>query len=431
MIKEIKFIDLFAGIGGIRKGFELACSEAGFATRCVFTSEIKPYAVDVLKQNHPNETIHGDITKVDEKEIPDFDFLLAGFPCQAFSAAGKRLGFLDTRGTLFFDVERILKAKKPFGFVLENVEGLVNHDREKPKDKIGRTLKTILQHLEDLDYEVNWKVLNAKNFAVPQDRKRIYIIGTKKEKPSLDNFPAKHKKLREVLETGLPVSNSRFTQLLLSHFPVDELYGKSIKDKRGGDNNIHSWDIEYKGPVSARQAELLNKMLKERRKKKWAEMYGIDWMDGMPLTIDYIRSFFDDPNLEEMLEDLVSKKYVVKEHPKKKVGNVRVQDTSLPVGYNIVAGKMSFEVSKVLDPNDIAPTLVAMDMQHLFVADGFGLRTLSLREGLRLFGYPDDYKFDVKIEDGYDLLGNTVVVPVIKAVSERVIRLYKKYNKEV
>jgi len=431
MIKEIKFIDLFAGIGGIRKGFELACSEAGFATRCVFTSEIKPYAVDVLKQNHPNETIHGDITKVDEKEIPDFDFLLAGFPCQAFSAAGKRLGFLDTRGTLFFDVERILKEKKPFGFVLENVEGLVNHDREKPKDKIGRTLKTILQHLEDLDYEVNWKVLNAKDFAVPQDRKRIYIIGTKKEKPSLDNFPAKHKKLREVLETGLPVSNSRFTQLLLSHFPVDELYGKSIKDKRGGDNNIHSWDIEYKGPVSARQAELLNKMLKERRKKKWAEMYGIDWMDGMPLTIDYIRSFFDDPNLEEMLEDLVSKKYVVKEHPKKKVGNVRVQDASLPIGYNIVAGKMSFEVSKVLDPNDIAPTLVAMDMQHLFIADGFGLRTLSLREGLRLFGYPDDYKFDVKIEDGYDLLGNTVVVPVIKAVSERVIRLYKKYNKEV
>lgn len=431
MKKEIKFIDLFAGIGGIRKGFELACSDAGYAARCVFTSEIKPYAVNVLKQNHPAEAIHGDITKVDEKEIPDFDFLLAGFPCQAFSAAGKRLGFLDTRGTLFFDVERILKEKKPFGFVLENVEGLVNHDRENPKDKIGRTLSTILQHLDDLGYEVNWKVLNAKNFAVPQNRKRIYIIGTKKEKPSLDNFPAKHRKLKEILETGLPVSNSRFTQLLLSHFTVDELYGKSIKDKRGGDNNIHSWDIEYKGPVSPRQVELLSMMLKERRKKKWAEMYGIDWMDGMPLTIDYIRSFFDDPNLEEMLEDLVSKKYVVKEHPKKKVGNIRVQDTSLPIGYNIVAGKMSFEVSKVLDPNDIAPTLVAMDMQHLFVVDGNGLRTLSLREGLRLFGYPDDYKFDVKIEDGYDLLGNTVVVPVIKAVSTRVVELYQKYNKEV
>lgn len=430
MKKEIRFIDLFAGIGGIRKGFELACAEFGYETKCVFTSEIKPYAIDVLNQNHPREIVNGDITKVDEKDMPDFDFLLAGFPCQAFSAAGKRLGFLDTRGTLFFDVERILKEKKPFGFVLENVEGLVNHDKENPKDKIGRTLSTILQHLDALGYYVNWKVLNAKNFEVPQDRKRIYIIGTKKEKPSLDNYEVKHKKLGDILETGLPTANSRFTQLLLSHYTVEELYGKSIKDKRGGDNNIHSWDIEYKGAISPRQIELLNKMLKERRKKKWAEIYGIDWMDGMPLTIDFIRTFFDDPNLEEMLEDLVQKKYVVKEHPKKKVGNVRVQDPTLPLGYNIVAGKMSFEVSKILDPNGIAPTLVAMDMQHLYVVDGNGLRTLTLREGLRLFGYPDDYKFDVKIEDGYDLLGNTVVVPVIKAVSGRVVELYRKYNEE-
>ena len=219
--------------------------------------------------------------------------------------------------------------------------------------------------------------------------------------------------------------------MLLTHYTVEELYGKSIKDKRGGDNNIHSWDIEYKGAITPRQIELLNKMLKERRKKKWAEIYGINWMDGMPLTVEFIRSFFDDPDLEAMLEDLVNKKYVVKEHPKKKVGNVRVQDESLPIGYNIVAGKMSFEVSKILDPNGIAPTLVAMDMQHLYVVDGNGLRTLSLREGLRLFGYPDDYKFDVKIEDGYDLLGNTVVVPVIKAVSERVVELYQKHNKEI
>ena len=136
-------------------------------------------------------------------------------------------------------------------------------------------------------------------------------------------------------------------------------------------------------------------------------------------------------SLTSAVNSLVNKKYVVKEHPKKKVGNVRVQDESLPIGYNIVAGKMSFEVSKILDPNGIAPTLVAMDMQHLYVVDGNGLRTLSLREGLRLFGYPDDYKFDVKIEDGYDLLGNTVVVPVIKAVSERVVELYQKHNKEI
>ena len=424
--KKLKFIDLFAGIGGIRKGFELACKKNGIKSECVFTSEIKPYAVSVLKQNHPNEKISGDITKIAASEIPDFDVLLGGFPCQAFSAAGKRRGFMDTRGTLFFEVERILKEKQPSGFILENVEGLVNHDREKSGDKIGRTLTTILEHLDALGYKVSWKVLNAKYFGVPQERKRVYIVGTKKDYPNLDKFHHIDCSLSDVLEKGMATTDSKFTRLLLEHYTVEELFGKSIKDKRGGKNNIHSWDIEIKGSVSKEQKELLNIMMTERRKKKWAEEYGIDWMDGMPLTIEMIRSFYDASNLEEMLEDLVEKKYVRKEYPKRKIGNRREQDSSLPLGYNIVAGKMSFEVSKVLDPKEIAPTLVAMDMQHLFVPDGNGIRQLTLREGLRLFGYPDDYKFDVTIDEGYDLLGNTVVVPVIKAVSERVLDIYER-----
>jgi DNA (cytosine-5)-methyltransferase 1 len=210
----------------------------------------------------------------------------------------------------------------------------------------------------------------------------------------------------------------------LRHYPISQLYGKSIKDKRGGDNNIHSWDIEYKGTVSADEKELLNTILKERRKKKWAEIYGIDWMDGMPLTIEHIRTFYNHKQLDIMLADLVQKGYIKQEYPKKKIGNARVQDPSLPLGYNIVTGKMSFEINKILDPQGITPTLVAMDMQHLFVVDGEGLRTLSLREGLRLFGYPDNFKFATSRENGYDLLGNTVVVPVIKAVAERALNIY-------
>jgi DNA (cytosine-5)-methyltransferase 1 len=429
LTESIKFIDLFAGIGGIRKGFELACSELGIKTECVLTSEIKPYAVEVLKQNHPNETVNGDITKIETSEIPDFDFLLGGFPCQAFSAAGKRLGFEDTRGTLFFEVERILCDKKPKGFILENVEGLVNHDRQNPKDKIGRTLSTILDHLTALGYKVNWKVLNAKDFGVPQDRKRIYITGTYTESPNLENFETTKSTLSNVLEKGLPVSNSKFVNLVLSNYSVEQLYGMSIKDKRGGENNIHSWDIDYKGKTTKQEKEFLNLLLKERRKKKWAIEYGIDWMDGMPLTIDMIRTFYNAENLEAMLEDLVSKKYLKKEHPKKKIGNKRVQDETLPIGYNIVAGKMSYEVAKVLDPKGIAPTLVAMDMEHLFVGDGNGIRKLSLREGLRLFGYPDDFKFNVNLQNGYDLLGNTVVVPVIKQVALRVLRICAEEKK--
>jgi len=160
--KPIKYVDLFAGLGGIRLGFIQAFEEAGYQTECVLTSEIKPAAVKALTTNYGARTIQGDITTIDASEIPDFDFLLAGFPCQAFSVAGKQRGFLDTRGTLFFEVERILREKRPYGFILENVEGLVTHDKEKPDDKMGRTLKTILYKLEkELNYQINWKVLDA------------------------------------------------------------------------------------------------------------------------------------------------------------------------------------------------------------------------------------------------------------------------------
>ena len=428
MSRNIRFIDLFAGIGGIRKGFELACKENGYDAECVFTSEIKESAISVLKQNHPNEKIWGDITKVSENDIPDFDYLLAGFPCQAFSAAGKRLGFNDARGTLFFDVARILKAKKPKGFILENVEGLVNHDKQNPKDKIGKTLATILNVLKELGYKTSWRVLNAKDFGVPQDRKRIYIVGSLIETPNLFDFSQKSSSLDTLLEKDLPTSNHPFVRKLLKHYSVDELVGKSIKDKRGGDSNIHSWDLEIKGKITKKEKKLLSMIMTERRKKKWAQIYGIEWMDGMPLTLDMIKTFWvEDSNLENMLTDLVNKNYIVKEHPKKKLPNgQRIPETKLEMGYNIVAGKLSFEVSKILNPKGIAPTLVAMDMQHLYVPDGKGIRRISLREGLRLFGYPDDFVFNIKEQEGFDLLGNTVVVPVISEVAKRLLLVCEK-----
>lgn len=423
----LRFIDLFAGIGGIRCGLELAAKEKGLKPVCVFTSEIKPYAVKVLQENHPGETITGDITKVDTKNIPDFDILCAGFPCQAFSSAGKRQGFADTRGTMFFEVERILKDKRPKGFILENVEGLVNHDG-------GKTLQVIVDRLTALNYKFDFRVLNSKYFGVPQERKRIYIVGSINDKPNLDNFPITECKLGDILETGLPTADTPFTRVLLKHFTIEQLYGKSIKDKRGGNTNIHSWDLEIKGPVTAKQKQLLDTILTERRKKKWAEIIGIDWMDGMPLTLEQIRTFFDSPNLEEMLENLTQKGYLKFEHPKKLIRETnengvvtthREYDTTKPKGYNIVAGKLSFEINKVMSPTEIAPTLVAMDMQKLYVGDNGGLRRLSLREGLRLCGYPDDIKLNVSEKDGFDLLGNTVVVPVIKAVADRLLDTLK------
>lgn len=420
---HFRIIDLFAGIGGIRLGLEQALAEAGHTSECVFTSEIKPHAIKVLQQNHPSDEIHGDITQISEQDIPDFDILCAGFPCQAFSAAGKRMGFADTRGTLFFHVERILKAKRPQGFILENVEGLVNHDG-------GRTFATILEHLNNLNYHIAYKVLNSKNFGVPQERKRIYIVGTLRNNVELGFFTPTYKKLADVLQKGQPTVKSKFIDLLLSKYDINYLYGKSIKDKRGGTNNIHSWDIGTKGDVTPEEKRLLDRILTERRKKQWASIIGIEWMDGMPLTLKQIKTFYSHPDLESMLAHLEEMGYLKLEHPKKRVtvttdtgeSFARVQDETKEKGYNIVTGKLSFEINKILSPNDIAPTLVAMDMQKLYVEDCGGLRRLTLREGLRLFGYPDTFKFDVSEKDGFDLLGNTVVVPVIKAVAQRLVK---------
>jgi DNA (cytosine-5)-methyltransferase 1 len=434
--KKLKFIDLFAGLGGIRLGFEQACQERGIETECVLTSEIKPYAVQTLRHNHSQDNIIGDIFQVKNEDIPSFDFLFGGFPCQPFSASGKRQGFADTRGTLFFEIERIIRHHQPEGFILENVEGLVKHDLENKSDEIGRTLRTIIYKLEEeLGYQVSWKVLDSVCFGVPQSRKRIFIVGTKDSKVSLDNFEPVFNVLNDILEEGKPTMNTEFTKKLLSHFTVKELYGKSIKDKRGGDNNIHSWDIGIKGECTKEQINLLNKLFKERRKKQWAGEIGIDWMDGMPLTLKQIESFYPPNDLSStidvkgMLDDLVDKGYLRFEHPKKLISEesdngsitLRIYDETKAKGYNIVTGKLSFEVNKILNPFEIAPTLVATDMVKIVVPDGDGIRRLTIREGLRLFGYPENYDIPVKESLAFDLLGNTVAVPVIKAIAERIL----------
>lgn len=434
-MSKVKFIDLFAGLGGIRLGFEKSFRELGFETECVMTSEIKPYAVETLSNNFTHDYFVGDIFNVENEQIPDFDFLLGGFPCQAFSAAGNRHGFAETRGTLFFEIERILRDKNPYGFILENVEGLVKHDLENKNDKIGRTLSTILYKLKDeLGYNVSWKVLDSIDFGLPQSRKRIFIVGTKDETANLNVSAKQFKPLKTILENGLETINSDFTKKLFKHFEMEDLYGKSIKDKRGGDNNIHSWDIGIKGEVSDEQIILLNKLFKERRKKHWAVKIGIDWMDGMALTLKQISTFHKDKNLSGLLDDLVKKGYLRFEHPKKLVREktengektYRVYDETKPKGYNIVTGKLSFEINKILDPNDIAPTLVATDVLRLAVPDNGGLRRLTKREGLRLFGYPEWYEIPVKETEAFDLLGNTVAVPVVEHVSTQLAEIYER-----
>ena len=199
----LKFIDLFAGIGGMRLAFERAGHE------CVFSSEWDAFSQKTYEANF-GEIPHGDITKIPESDIPTFDILLAGFPCQPFSSIGKRQGFEHpTQGTLFYDVVRIIKFHRPRAFLLENVKGLINHDE-------GRTWKVIQETLNELDYEIHAQILDAADYGVPQHRERIYIVGfdRKRELRSKFEFPARNKRktgIGKFVETGIadrPISKS-------------------------------------------------------------------------------------------------------------------------------------------------------------------------------------------------------------------------------
>lgn len=161
----MRFIELFAGIGGFRYGLE----RADFRYECVWSNEWDKYSRSIYEKNY-GEIDGNDIRDVSTRNIPDHDLLTAGFPCQAFSIAGRGLGFEDTRGTLFFEVARILKDKRPRHFLLENVKGLLGH-------KSGQTIQTILKVLSDLGYRTEWEVLGSQYFGVPQLRERIFLAG--------------------------------------------------------------------------------------------------------------------------------------------------------------------------------------------------------------------------------------------------------------
>ncbi len=211
---RLAFIDLFAGIGGLRLPFdELGCE-------FVFGSDWDVDAQNVYEANF-GYRLHGDITRISEDDIPDHDILLAGFPCQAFSIMGEMKGFEDTRGTLFFDILRILHAKQPKVVLLENVKQLVGHEK-------GQTLKIILEQLTFLGYHVHWKVLNALNFGLPHKRERIFVVGFKENYNF--KFPAgirEYKPLVDILEKDVPaqyfasehIRSRRFASHISKYYP--------------------------------------------------------------------------------------------------------------------------------------------------------------------------------------------------------------------
>lgn len=308
--QSIRFIDLFAGIGGIRLGFE------SIGAKCVYSSEWDKFAQKTYEANF-GERPKGDITLIDEKSIPTFDALLAGFPCQPFSNAGLKMGFEDTRGTLFFHIVRILKYHKPKIVFLENVKGLKSHDK-------GNTFKVIQKSLEEMGYTVYSQVLNAKDFGIPQNRERIYIIGF------LDNvnfvFPNPlHQKVKlgDILERD-----------------VDEKY--TISDKLWAGHQRRKKDHAAKG-----------------------NGFGYSLFDeNSPYSSTISARYYKDGS-----------EILIKQHNK--------------------------------NPRKITP-----------------------REAARLQGFPDSFKIIVSDNQAYKQFGNSVCIPVIKAISDQIFYSIKLRQKK-
>jgi DNA (cytosine-5)-methyltransferase 1 len=409
----IRFADLFAGIGGLRLGFEEACKTSGIQNRCVFSSEINSQACETYKLNF-NEKPSGDIYSI--KHIPDFDFLLAGFPCQSFSYAGKHQGFGDTRGTLFFEVERILREKKPNSILLENVRGLTTHDK-------GKTFKTILSTLEKLDYGVKYLLLNSSNFNVPQNRVRLYIIGTLNKQPilslssdvgaadshkfklmtkqqSLFDYQRPKMLVKDILEKNPDKKyncSPKFVRLLSKAVGSNyiSLNGVRLIDYRNG-NSMHSWQLGIKGDCIPEEIQFMNALISNRRKKIFGKH-----QDGKKLTMKQIQTFYDKPNMFETINSLMKKGYLSQDESSR---------------YNPVCGNMSFEIFKFLDPESISITLTSSDCHKLGVVQNNFPRHITPRECARLQGFPDTFKCHSDDRYAYKQFGNSVSVPVVKEI---------------
>lgn len=330
-------IDLFAGIGGIRLGFEQAF---GNKLKTVFVSEWDEHAQKTYKANFPDKfDIQGDITKIAETDVPAFDICLAGFPCQAFSLAGQRKGFSDdykgmSRGTLFFDLVRICALHRPKVIFCENVKGLTIHDK-------GRTFEIIKGALKELGYTVHDKILNSRDFGVPQNRERIYIVAFKED-----------------------INSATFK------FPEPTDSSKRIKD------------IIEEQPVSAKyyMSKVYLNTLRRHRARHEAKGNGFGYE---------IRGWEN-------------------------------------VAAAIVCGGMGRERNLLIDKRqtDLRP------VTHIKgKINDEGVRRMTPREWARLQGYPDTFKLPLSDVHLYKQLGNSVTVPVIKAIANQIKKILEKHEK--
>jgi DNA (cytosine-5)-methyltransferase 1 len=410
--KIINYIDLCSGIGGFRVALEsFQKKNTNYQFNCVLSADIKDDAIRTYNLNFNENNKKTNI--LDIKEINSFDLLCAGFPCQPFSSAGNKKGFDDDRGGIIFKIIDICKKYKPKFVILENVSNLIILENGKP-------LKKICEEFNNIDYFVSYKKLNATDFGVPQNRERVFIVCSLEKPVDLDKieYVNPDNTLNSIIDCSAKYTDieTGFANKIMDLHSQTPLFGYKMQDKRGGQNNIHSWDIGVNGVLTMDERSLMNKIMTERRKKHWAEKKNIVWMDGMPLTLSEISTFVDDPNLKQMLDNLVAKNYLRLEKPKNLISGKRVYDETGELGYNICKGKLSFPITNILDPTATSPTLTATDSNKLAVIiDNTFIRKLNDNELKLLCGFPLSYKLPVDV-DKYDLFGNMVIPNVVEGV---------------
>lgn len=408
----INYIDLCCGIGGFRVALEnFQKRNTNFKFNCVLSADIKDDAIKTYNLNFNEDNKKTNI--LDIKEIEKFDLLCAGFPCQPFSSAGNKRGFDDDRGGIIFKIVDICKTYKPKFVILENVSNLIILENGKP-------LERICKEFENIGYFVSYRKLIATDFGIPQNRERVFIVCSLEEKIDLDKieYVNPDNTLKSIIDYSAKYTDveTNFANKIIDLHSQTPLFGYKMQDKRGGQNNIHSWDIGVNGVLTIQERGLMDKIMTERRKRHWAEKKNIVWMDGMPLTLNEISTFVDHVNLKEMLDNLVDKKYLRLEKPKNLISGKRVYDESGILGYNICKGKLSFPITNILDPNSTSPTLTATDSSKLAVIiDDTFIRKLNDNELKLLCGFPLSYKLPSCV-DKYDLFGNMVIPNVVEGV---------------
>lgn len=379
----MKFIDLFAGIGGFRYGLqkveiesesssdnESGASQHGQrAFHCVWSNEWDKYANQIYAK-HFRECDSRDIRTVDTKDIPDHDLLCAGFPCQSFSIAGKRLGFEDTRGTMFFEIARIIRDKRPRYFLLENVKGLLSHDE-------GKTFQTILGVLSDLGYEYQWQVLNSKNFGVPQNRERVFIVGHLRETSRPEVFPiGESYSISHQTKYAEQAGRSRISST------IDARYGSL---RNAGETYLH-----YIGGIRGKRDMWLKD--DKQNSRNFSQGQRVYSSDGIASTI---------------------------------AGNA-----------GGLGGKTGLYAIPVLTPDrmekrqngrrfkndgDPAFTLTSQDKHGVY--DGLNIRRLTPVECERLQGFPDNWTEGISDTQRYKCLGNAVTTLVITEIGRKLIQI--------